>query len=267
MLTDLQRKPDERGTEPINTLELDFGSIRKCRLTQITNMARFEKPINATATIDPIHSLIASRSTSERSPRTYAVTLKFHGPQYDFPSRCCIKFASNRKEYDALEWENEVYTLDLQRLQGDAVPRLYGFFGADIGNGKVGCLVMELCTRIDAAILRHSERSRELHRRVMVAICKVHDANIWHGDLRYAHCVMNEGKVYIVDFAQASRHRCLGASAPAVHDRDPQSVRGCGELYDAESFFGKRSGGEREDAALTKAGAWLVSAFTFGALG
>ncbi|THH05235.1 hypothetical protein EW146_g9955 [Bondarzewia mesenterica] len=235
MLPNLERKPDECGTEPINMLELDFGSNRKYRLTQITNIAGFEKPINV--------------------PRRWIPFI---------PSLRADRLADDAVEYGALEWENEVYSLDLQSLQGDAAPRLYRFFGADIGNGKVGCLVMELCTGIDAAILGHSERSRELHRQVMVAICKVHDANIWHGDLRYSHCVMNEGKVYIVDFAKACRHRCLGASAPAMHNRDAQSDRGCGELYDAESFFGKRSGDEGEDA-LTKTRAWFVSSFTFGA--
>lgn len=203
---------------------------RKYCLTQIST-----EPINAIANISGCLQgpCLTARSLLElperidqRRSRIYSAKLTFDGPEYDFPEQCCIKIAYGDQEYRDLDREYDYYSLELQSLGGIAVPRCYGFFGAEIEGVLVGCIVMDLCIGTDVILPDYAE----FKRRIMMAICKLHSVGIEHGNLSadYRHYVMDSWSVLIVDFSAARRHNCPGL----------QSVGGCDELIQAERLFG-----------------------------
>ena len=151
------------------TLDLEFD--RRCSQApyHLTELSLSGKPIHAKAKVDCRlggSCILATRLTGPvaiQSPRVYAATFTFDGPQHEFPERCCIKMAYGAKEYCALKREYGFYSQKLQRLGGIAVPRCHGFFSAEEGGELVGCLVLDLCVgaKFLEGIKRNNWRQRQ----------------------------------------------------------------------------------------------------------
>jgi len=82
-------------------------------------------------------------------------------------------------------------------------------------------------------------------RKLMLGICKIHQAGIVHNALESRFHLMRHGKEpRIIDFSQAKRHHCRGAY-PADRYGDLQGspdIPWCMELAKLEGFYGMKSG-------------------------
>ena len=76
---------------------------------------------------------------------------------------------------------------------------------------------------------------------MMLAVCKIHDAGVIHGDLLDGHHFVKMGDgVRIIDFSAAVRHRCMNG-IPTLSD--PQALLAhmqCKELVNMERIYGFR---------------------------
>ncbi|KAK0215061.1 hypothetical protein IW262DRAFT_1513983 [Armillaria fumosa] len=149
-----------------------------------------------------------------------------------------IKVARTEKEFSFLQWEERVYNQCLRGLQGTVVPKCYGLFGTNDRGRKTGCLVLEYCA--PANNIRHADYCRK----VMVAITKIHQAGIIHGDVRRSsHVLSTPDGVRIVDFSNAKIHECPNAKPRLIDPRyAPGSEKQCNELMILENGYGVADG-------------------------
>jgi hypothetical protein len=57
-----------------------------------------------------------------------------------------VKWAADPKRLKMLAHEADLYSNELKPLQGEVVPRFYGYFTDDAENPTMGCLVLEHCS-------------------------------------------------------------------------------------------------------------------------
>ncbi|KAK0233535.1 hypothetical protein IW262DRAFT_1452063 [Armillaria fumosa] len=165
-------------------------------------------------------------------PRVFRASMGPYGGQPTTP--VIIKVARTEKEFSLLQWEEKVYNQCLKGLQGTVVPKCYGLFGTNDRGQKTGCLVLEYCAT--ANDIRHDDYCRK----VMVAMIKIHQAGIIHGDVRRSsHILSTPDRVRIIDFSNAKIHACPNAQ-PRLMDPGyaPESETQCNELMFLENGYG-----------------------------
>lgn len=57
-----------------------------------------------------------------------------------------VKWAADPRRLKMLAHEADLYSNELKPLQGNVVPRCYGFFTDNAENPTMGCLVLEHCS-------------------------------------------------------------------------------------------------------------------------
>lgn len=79
----------------------------------------------------------------------------------------------------------------------------------------------------------------------MIAVCKLHQAGVVHGNLMDGHhmLVLPGGTVRIVDFTTAFLQQCEG-EIPSLLSEGQEKIakRACEELYDMERTYGAKTG-------------------------
>ncbi|KAF8079023.1 hypothetical protein FPV67DRAFT_1467232 [Lyophyllum atratum] len=177
---------------------------------------------------------------TRRELRTNVFTAQL-GPRGTQPTQVAIaKMARGAKEMHALNMEADFYAKELLHLQGEYVPRCYGFFRGKEDGVDVGCLLLEYC----AGFIPVTEREIVDHNRAkMVAVCKLHEVGLKHGDLaRGNHFVRMGDGVRIIDFSLAVRHRCINAYPAITNSRSRgEHVAQCDELALIERTCGFRT--------------------------
>ncbi|KAK0198755.1 hypothetical protein F5146DRAFT_1131711 [Armillaria mellea] len=168
--------------------------------------------------------------------RVFRASMGPYGGQPTTP--VIIKVARTEKEFSFLQWEEKVYNQYLRGLQGTVVPKCHGLFGTKNRGRKTGCLVLEYCTT--ANNIRHPDYCRK----VMVAMIKIHQAGIIHGDVRRSsHILSTPDGVRIIDFSNAKIHECPNAKPRLMDPRyAPEPETQCNELMILEDGYGMADG-------------------------
>ncbi|TDL28045.1 hypothetical protein BD410DRAFT_341327 [Rickenella mellea] len=155
-----------------------------------------------------------------------------------------VKWAYGPRQIVDLQYEASLYANELRPLQGDVVPRCYGFFvGTLPGSHAIfSCLILEYCSgELPASPI-------EFNRQIMVQACRLHQAGVIHGNLQdmhpdiptMNHVVPHRRGLRFVSFTRAKRHLCH------CHDMHPILRTGlvfeenklCEELWRLETTFG-----------------------------
>ncbi|TFK26701.1 Diaminopimelate epimerase-like protein [Coprinopsis marcescibilis] len=148
-----------------------------------------------------------------------------------------LKVGWGKQALDNLQREAAFYTQELLHLQGEVVPRFFGFYKTKIGDREFGCNILEYCIGLPVM------DRREYNHQVMTAACRIHSVGITHNGLLDPdhHIILRGGKVCIVDFTSATRHQCIGCFPNMCTITRPQGCF-CPELINLENAFGIRSG-------------------------
>jgi len=126
----------------------------------------------------------------------------------------------------------------LSDLQGQCIPKFYGFFGSE----HFKALVMEY---MGHSVTNISDLS--IHQRcafssvqffcliipwhshqLLEELCLIHEHGVLHADLRAPNIVLQNGSAHFIDFSHGREHECTG--------RDT-----CFELIDARRILSNRS--------------------------
>ncbi|KAJ6486079.1 hypothetical protein C8R47DRAFT_1216703 [Mycena vitilis] len=170
---------------------------------------------------------------------THLVNLGFSGGELG--NTVLLKLARDPDEIGALEKEASIYENELKHLQGQFVPNFYGIFHGAVDNCPVACILMEYYTPGKITM-----QYGEMNRKIMLAVCAIHNADVMHCDLLDdRHIVPSGSKVMIVDFSSAVPHRCYGAM-PTLYPgmgAPTGSPQDCQELVMLEKSYGIFSGG------------------------
>ncbi|TFY67436.1 hypothetical protein EVG20_g3949 [Dentipellis fragilis] len=242
------------------TLDLIFNQGRSYTLTSFSY-----DPIDVAVNI--IRPLYGICTTARRhyhdhpipdnpSRRVYEASVVFYGRTNPWASRVCVKYAAGEKAVADLLREAKMYCYELRHVAGVAVPKFYSFFtGTDESRRPIACMITELC-RGDGVILDPKEFKcvfrlyhtdcdahwrRVSSRRVMLAVCQIHQAGVVHNGLYdYHHFVMQGARVCVVDFSRATTHSC-GNCIPSLANSIYDVPSWCSELYHAEQRFGRQA--------------------------
>ncbi|KAA1469303.1 hypothetical protein DENSPDRAFT_596422 [Dentipellis sp. KUC8613] len=223
------------------TLDLIFNQGRSYTLTSFS-----KEPIDiAVNIIRPLYGICATARRhyhdhpipDNPSRKVYEASIMFYGRANPWASRVCVKYAVGKEAVASLSYEANMYCYGLRHLAGIAVPKFYSFFtGTDERRRPIACMITELC-RGDDVILD----AKEFNRRVMLAVCQIHQAGFVHNRLYdYHHFVMQDSRVYVVDFSRAATHRC-GNCIPSLASSIYDVPAWCSELYHAEQRFGRQA--------------------------
>ncbi|KAK0208661.1 hypothetical protein DFS33DRAFT_464000 [Desarmillaria ectypa] len=187
--------------------------------------------------VDPNpHPQVMIHCCESLRPRVFRASMGPYGRQPTIP--VIIKVARTKTELSFLQWEEKVYNQYLRGLQGTVVPKCYGLFGANNGGRKTGCLVLEHCATTN---IRHADYSRK----IMIAISKIHQAGIAHGNVKpSSHILTTPDGVRIIDFSNASLHECPNATPRLADTRDAHAREAgqCEELVVLEYGYGLADG-------------------------
>ena len=168
------------------------------------------------------------------------------------------KVAYGQPQVDRLTKEATVYNTQLSAIQGQGVPKLYGFFQGETGRGLTAVLLMDDCgvalsrplwqypldfRRVLILCLPHFVTHHTiLHRtKVMDVLHDIHKAGIQHNDFSERNIVIMkqeaDGEFWptIVDFGNSQEHRCRFAEETIpINCRMPLGNKfGCFELWNA----------------------------------
>ncbi|KDR78744.1 hypothetical protein GALMADRAFT_137753 [Galerina marginata CBS 339.88] len=180
----------------------------------------------------------SAQISSQLSDNVYVVKL---GPVAEKPtSKVVAKIARGATQVLALEAEYSFYRGRLAHLQGTVIPECRGFFMGMVDGEHVRCLLLEHCCPNPKKPATDPE---EFHRRLMVGICKIHQAGVQHTNLlRQTHiAVHSDGSPRILDFSLATQHQCDNM-IPADSNGRLRPGRCCPELTQLELFYGLKSG-------------------------
>ncbi|CAA7266794.1 unnamed protein product [Cyclocybe aegerita] len=157
------------------------------------------------------------------------------GPVAEPPtSKIVAKLAYGKDKLKLLEHEHAYYTKLLAPLQGTVVPYCYGLFKGTVKGREMGCLLLEY-------IKPHTDKkvdADEFHRELMVALCKIHQAGLKHGNLKSSHILQMGYSPRIVDFSLAEDHKCEKAHPANIYGQQAYGVYDCDELRRLEVFHG-----------------------------
>ncbi|KAJ8084558.1 hypothetical protein AAF712_004304 [Marasmius tenuissimus] len=158
-----------------------------------------------------------------------------------------LKIARGQDQVRMLYHEAQVYQGELKPLQGTVVPKYHGSFMTRIDGTEVAVMVLEYCGNTPQQMAMKQIPTVEYTRKLMIAICKLHQAGVVHGSIRLdqQHHILEVGhELRIVDFTNAGRfHTCVGGTPVLV--RGGRHDQGCAELVMMEEEFGAS---ENEDA-------------------
>ncbi|KDQ52253.1 hypothetical protein JAAARDRAFT_162994 [Jaapia argillacea MUCL 33604] len=127
--------------------------------------------------------------------------------------------------------EAHFYEDELLGLQGDAVPRCFGFFQGDLGLIKISCLILEDCGSVMEGSLYDVDIATKL--KLVEKLDKIHTAGVIHQDLAARHIVMKDNEPYWIDFGEAARHSCRKRMEVTPGDFSPDLHEfGCTEIYE-----------------------------------
>ncbi|KIM47621.1 hypothetical protein M413DRAFT_205213 [Hebeloma cylindrosporum] len=153
-----------------------------------------------------------------------------------------VKLAYDTAGIRLLRHEYEIYSKDLRALQGSVIPICYGLFTGMVNCAHTACLVLEYCANGHP---NPAVAGEEFYRKLMLGICKIHQAGIVHNALHsYFHVMQHGEEPRIIDFSRARRHNCRGAY-PADRYGDFQGsaeIPWCMELAKMEGVYGMKSG-------------------------
>ncbi|KAJ3511978.1 hypothetical protein NLJ89_g3788 [Agrocybe chaxingu] len=159
------------------------------------------------------------------------------GPVAEPPTNKIVaKLAYGKDRLKLLEREYTYYTTLLAPLQGTVVPYCYGLFKGTVKGREMGCLLLEY-------IKPHTDKridTDEFHRELMVALCKIHQAGLKHGNLKSSHILQMGYSPRIVDFSLAEDHKCEKAHPANIYGEQVMAygVYDCDELRRLEIFHG-----------------------------
>ncbi|GLB35776.1 hypothetical protein LshimejAT787_0300640 [Lyophyllum shimeji] len=138
----------------------------------------------------------------------------------------------------ALKNEAEFYAR-LRDLQGRFLPRCYGFFRCKDQGEDIACLLLEYCIGFAPST---EQEIVEYHRAKMIAVCKIHEYGVQHGNLSRAHHFVRTGDgVRVLDFSLAVLHSCVNAYPVNTNPRAPRDlILQCKELVNMEMTCGFR---------------------------
>ncbi|KAG5639571.1 hypothetical protein H0H81_012242 [Sphagnurus paluster] len=159
------------------------------------------------------------------------------GPRESQPTHIVIaKMARGPQEMQDLGREAECYSNELLTLQGVTVPHYYGFYRSKKHGADIGCLLLEYCSGF---IPSTEQEMIDNNRAKVMAVRKLHEAGLRHGNLHPRHFVRMEDGMRIVDFSMAVRHKCsISLGVGSNGSQGESTVPQCEELAQINKAFG-----------------------------
>ncbi|KAJ7061986.1 hypothetical protein C8F01DRAFT_1024100 [Mycena amicta] len=156
-------------------------------------------------------------------------------PESNRDERCAgavVKMAYTPDELVNLEQEASMYEA-LRKVQGLAVPKVYGHFRGRVNGKEIACLVMQYCQPPYLGDPDYKGRY------IMDAAYSIHAHGVAHGDLLNGrHIVPHNRWMMFVDLSKATSHRCVHGQK--VLGRDGVLRMGsCSELVALEQLYGR----------------------------
>jgi len=142
------------------------------------------------------------------------------------------KLGSSNDTTDALKKELSFYD-KLHHLQGEYIPKCFGYFFSPSEPQAFGCLVLEYSGRPIRSIYdTQSDIPLPLRVNIIDAIKRIHDAGAVHAGFGLASVLVTKTKPFVINFKNASEEVCErkldivnGAITPT------REQFGCAELY------------------------------------
>jgi len=156
-----------------------------------------------------------------------------------------LKWVTGMERIGMLRWEAGFYETQLKGLQGIIVPTFYGLYTAKIEGVDVGCLVLEWCGGVPDADMC------ELNRQKLLAACKIHRQNVYHGRLMDGNHFVpgtQDNSLRIINFSHAGVHCCPGGTPLMINPNEdtPRYCSECTELAELEETFGPDTGDDAD---------------------
>ncbi|KDQ52203.1 hypothetical protein JAAARDRAFT_162938 [Jaapia argillacea MUCL 33604] len=154
---------------------------------------------------------------------------KMYGPQGQVRD-IIAKIAFSEGEHLILK-EGKFYENQLFSLQGDAVPRCFGFFEVEYELETISALLLEDCGTVMKGSFFEADMPTKL--KLLEKLDKIHGAGLVHLDIAPRNVVTKDGELFWIDFEHSARHAC-----PRTHTVRPGEFKpnvgdfGCVELYE-----------------------------------
>ncbi|KAA1475487.1 hypothetical protein DENSPDRAFT_883600 [Dentipellis sp. KUC8613] len=184
---------------------------------------------------------LASGSNYHSHSVVYQGTLQICTSGSDFPVdsvNAVCKLVQLDGELEAqMENEANVYNTHLRDLQGDVVPKFYGFYkGSCEWSGWMvdfSCIVLEYC---GTPVEEFLDLPIALRSQILDHMYAIHEADILHNDFREPHVLIKSTDdtvaVRIIDFGLSRVSKCRKRMDVKVGDYQPsRGAFGCNELY------------------------------------
>ncbi len=130
-----------------------------------------------------------------------------------------VKIASSKNGKQMLQQEAEMYEI-LSDLQGQCIPKIYGFFGSEhfkalvmayMGHSVENISDLSIHQRcavsfVQFFLFNDSMDSRQL----LEELCLIHEHGALHADIRAPNIVLQNGSAHFIDFSHGREHECTG---------------------------------------------------------
>ncbi|KAN0133585.1 hypothetical protein V8E53_008753 [Lactarius tabidus] len=142
------------------------------------------------------------------------------------------KLGTSTDTINALKKELSFYQ-KLRHLQGECIPKCFGYFFSASEGQAFGCLVLEYSGKPIRSIYdAQGDVPLALRKSIIEAVKRIHDAGVVHGGFGIFDVLVTNAKPFIINFKNASEKACErkldivnGAIAPT------REQFGCAELY------------------------------------
>jgi len=142
------------------------------------------------------------------------------------------KLGTTASALNSFKKELEFYQ-KLRHLQGDCVPKCFGYFFSPSEDQVFGCLILEYCGKpIRSTYDSQGDIPFSLGLNILNAMKKIHDAGVVHGGFGVSDILIANSQPFIVNFKHAAEMLCerkLDITEGAVAPKREQF--GCTELY------------------------------------
>ncbi|KII89938.1 hypothetical protein PLICRDRAFT_40118 [Plicaturopsis crispa FD-325 SS-3] len=137
-----------------------------------------------------------------------------------------------------LQREASRYENELSTVQGEIVPRCFGFFRVDCNGLWISCLVLQYCGEP-----RHMffwQMDRPYRYKIIVRLGRIHDLHLSHGDFHEPNVLDDNGNPFIVGFERANDHGICDRDVliPGQYCPTGPEEFGCKELYNVAAELG-----------------------------